>query len=66
MEDVSNRQEVFWTFIILTTALSALVYAPVVSYMSEWFVHRRGLANGIVFMGELTLQACCIFSYSKA
>ncbi|KAI0821209.1 MFS general substrate transporter [Irpex lacteus] len=29
----------------------SLAYAPVISYMSEWFVKRRGLANGIVFSG---------------
>lgn len=30
---------------------AALVYAPVISYMSEWFVQRRGLANGILVAG---------------
>ena len=32
----------------------ALVYAPVISYMSEWFVARRGLANGVVNAGTAT------------
>ncbi|KAI0092569.1 major facilitator superfamily domain-containing protein [Irpex rosettiformis] len=30
---------------------ASLAYAPVISYMSEWFVHKRGMANGIVFSG---------------
>jgi MFS family permease len=29
----------------------ALLYAPCISYMSEWFVAKRGLANGILFAG---------------
>ncbi|EIN12813.1 MFS general substrate transporter [Punctularia strigosozonata HHB-11173 SS5] len=29
----------------------ALLYAPCISYLSEWFVNRRGLANGIIFAG---------------
>ncbi|KIP09016.1 hypothetical protein PHLGIDRAFT_506278 [Phlebiopsis gigantea 11061_1 CR5-6] len=32
----------------------SLVYAPVISYMSEWFVQRRGLANGILVAGDNT------------
>jgi hypothetical protein len=31
----------------------ALLYAPCISYMSEWFVARRGFANGLLFAGEL-------------
>ncbi len=30
---------------------SVLVYAPCISYLPEWFVNRRGLANGIIFAG---------------
>ncbi|GJE94721.1 MFS general substrate transporter [Phanerochaete sordida] len=30
----------------------SLVYAPVISYMSEWFVQRRGMANGILVAGD--------------
>ncbi|KAJ7741351.1 MFS general substrate transporter [Mycena metata] len=29
----------------------ALLYLPCISYMSEWFVARRGMANGILFAG---------------
>lgn len=29
----------------------SLLYAPCISYISDWFVKRRGLANGIVMMG---------------
>ncbi|KAJ7160111.1 major facilitator superfamily domain-containing protein [Mycena filopes] len=29
----------------------ALLYLPCIPYMSEWFVARRGLANGILFAG---------------
>ncbi|KAJ7133628.1 major facilitator superfamily domain-containing protein [Mycena epipterygia] len=28
-----------------------LLYSPTISYMSEWFVARRGMANGILFAG---------------
>lgn len=35
------------------TRLAALLYAPCLSYMSEWFVKKRGLANGILFAGML-------------
>ncbi|KAJ7133632.1 major facilitator superfamily domain-containing protein [Mycena epipterygia] len=28
-----------------------LLYLPCISYMSEWFVVRRGMANGILFAG---------------
>ncbi|KAJ6562574.1 MFS general substrate transporter [Mycena capillaripes] len=29
----------------------SLLYLPCISYLSEWFVVRRGLANGILFAG---------------
>ncbi|KAK0504325.1 MFS general substrate transporter [Armillaria luteobubalina] len=29
----------------------SLLYPPCISYMSEWFVARRGFANGIIFAG---------------
>ncbi|KAJ4000865.1 MFS general substrate transporter [Lentinula boryana] len=29
----------------------SLLYIPCISYLSEWFNHRRGLANGVVFAG---------------
>ncbi|KAJ7256829.1 major facilitator superfamily domain-containing protein [Mycena haematopus] len=31
--------------------LSTLLYLPCISFMSEWFVARRGMANGILFAG---------------
>lgn len=39
--------------------VTALLYAPCISFLSEWFVQRRGLANGIVFAGS---QASIAFS----
>ncbi|VDB91913.1 unnamed protein product [Peniophora sp. CBMAI 1063] len=30
---------------------ASLTYQPTISYMSEWFVERRGMANGIMFAG---------------
>lgn len=30
----------------------ALIYAPCIYYMSEWFVERRGLANGTIDAGK--------------
>ncbi|KAJ7739059.1 MFS general substrate transporter [Mycena maculata] len=32
----------------------SLLYLPCISYMSEWFVVRRGMANGILFAGTST------------
>ncbi|KAJ7088369.1 MFS general substrate transporter [Mycena belliarum] len=32
----------------------SLLYLPCISYMSEWFVARRGMANGILFAGSST------------
>ncbi|TFK53800.1 MFS general substrate transporter [Heliocybe sulcata] len=32
----------------------SFLYHPCISYMSEWFVARRGLANGIMFAGTGT------------
>ncbi|KIJ64420.1 hypothetical protein HYDPIDRAFT_181709 [Hydnomerulius pinastri MD-312] len=29
----------------------SLLYAPCLGYMTEWFVERRGLANGVIFAG---------------
>ncbi|KAF8999551.1 MFS general substrate transporter [Hymenopellis radicata] len=29
----------------------SLLYAPCMSYLSEWFVNKRGMANGVVFAG---------------
>lgn len=36
---------------VLYAVGGSLVYHPCVSYTSEWFVARRGLANGIIFAG---------------
>jgi hypothetical protein len=33
----------------------ALLYAPTMSYLSEWFVSRRGFANGVVFAGKFSV-----------
>ncbi|KAA1476049.1 MFS general substrate transporter [Dentipellis sp. KUC8613] len=32
----------------------SMLYAPCISFLSEWFVVRRGLATGIIFMGSAT------------
>lgn len=44
-----------WELVMLQGVLyaigGALAYHPCISYMSEWFVRRRGLANGVLFAG---------------
>lgn len=37
----------------------ALLYLPSISYMSEWFVEKRGMANGVIFAGK---YICSSFS----
>ncbi|KAK0441694.1 MFS general substrate transporter [Armillaria borealis] len=36
---------------ILYAIGGSLLYAPCISYMTEWFVMRRGLASGVIFAG---------------
>ncbi|KZP31551.1 MFS general substrate transporter [Athelia psychrophila] len=36
---------------ILYAIGGSLLYAPCISYIPEWFVEKRGLANGVVFSG---------------
>ncbi|KAJ7845365.1 major facilitator superfamily domain-containing protein [Mycena olivaceomarginata] len=36
---------------ILYAVGGSLLYQPCISFMSEWFVARRGMANGILFAG---------------
>ena len=38
----------------LNSELKALVYLPCLSFLPEWFVQRRGLANGVIFAGTLS------------
>ncbi|KAF7358948.1 MFS general substrate transporter [Mycena sanguinolenta] len=44
-----------WLLILLQGIMyaigAALLYLPCISFMSEWFVARRGMANGIIFSG---------------
>ncbi|KAF7362382.1 MFS general substrate transporter [Mycena venus] len=37
---------------ILYAIGGSLLYLPCVSFMSEWFIARRGMANGILFAGN--------------
>jgi MCP family monocarboxylic acid transporter-like MFS transporter 10 len=39
---------------IINSAHLAMLYNPCISYMSEWFVARRGLANGVINAGTAT------------
>ncbi|KAJ8094307.1 hypothetical protein PM082_006847 [Marasmius tenuissimus] len=39
---------------VLYAVGGSLLYYPCISYMSEWFVERRGLANGVMFAGAST------------
>lgn len=29
----------------------SILYAPCISYTSDWFVEKRGFANGVIFAG---------------
>lgn len=46
--DVCDTQNTIFT---ANRVGSALLYAPCISYLSEWFVAKRGLANGVIFAG---------------
>ncbi|KAJ7256824.1 major facilitator superfamily domain-containing protein [Mycena haematopus] len=37
---------------VLYAVGGSLLYLPCISFMSEWFVARRGIANGILFAGN--------------
>jgi MFS transporter, MCT family, solute carrier family 16 (monocarboxylic acid transporters), member 10 len=37
----------------------SLLYGPCLSYLSEWFISRRGMANGILFAGRNILAFRC-------
>jgi MCP family monocarboxylic acid transporter-like MFS transporter 10 len=36
---------------VLFSIGGSMLYAPCIRYMTQWFVKRRGLANGIIFSG---------------
>ncbi|GAA6064425.1 hypothetical protein JCM10212_001200 [Sporobolomyces blumeae] len=44
-----------WHLVVLQGGVAgiagAVLYAPCVSYLSEWFVDKRGLASGLIFSG---------------
>lgn len=44
-----------WQLIVLQGvvcgATGAVLYAPVFSWLNDWFVQRKGLASGIIFSG---------------
>ena len=47
------------------TGRSALIYAPCIYYMSEWFVERRGLANGVIDAGQYRFCDFVVFAGSS-
>ncbi|KAF7337832.1 MFS general substrate transporter [Mycena venus] len=50
----SYATEIFQLIIlqgVLYAIGGSLLYLPCISYMSEWFIARRGMANGILFAG---------------
>jgi MFS family permease len=53
---VSSFAKQVWQLILLQGVIFGLaagvLYAPVVMWLSEWFVQRRGLAGGIIFGGS--------------
>jgi hypothetical protein len=46
----------------------ALLHAAAIYYMSEWFVERRGLANGVIGAGQLyhTIKAATTNDFRQA
>ncbi|KAJ3776698.1 MFS general substrate transporter [Lentinula raphanica] len=53
---VSSFATQVWELIVLQGVVFGLaagvLYAPIVMWLSEWFVQRRGLAGGIIFGGS--------------
>jgi MFS family permease len=54
--DVAKLAQVY--VLVLTQGVlyaigGSLIYSPCMSYMSEWFVNRRGMANGVIFAGNV-------------
>ncbi|KAJ3735187.1 MFS general substrate transporter [Lentinula guzmanii] len=53
---VSSFANQVWQLIILQGVIFGLaagvLYAPIIMWLSEWFVQRRGLAGGIIFGGS--------------
>ncbi len=55
-EDVSSDQPFMLAITKLTSVPLALLYAPCMSFLSEWFVEKRGLAIGVIFAGRHALS----------
>jgi MCP family monocarboxylic acid transporter-like MFS transporter 10 len=48
---VTNVNQLVFLQGVLYAVGGSMLYAPVISYTPEWFVKRRGLANGLIFSG---------------
>lgn len=42
----------------------SLCYSPTIQFMDEWFVKRKGLAFGVMWVGRVSIHFCSIFSYN--
>lgn len=60
---------IFYLAIYVELCIYGLVYpallnAAAVYYMSEWFVERHGLANGVIGAGEFSVTKVCTLRLS--